>query len=213
MASVTFYAPTETVDSHFIVTDGGGINLHRTRELAAGLADFGEFMNSLPVTMSPAMIFMMLEKRMNSLDSQIQSSVASMEDAQEALASLQEDVQNLLAVKAGANAGGKIWGSDVLAINGVSHTVDEWFAAAGITISGTVEDDGVNDGRTWYEPAALQDAIGSIEANIRKLNQGSEMKMMELQSLMQQRSSEISLATNMLKSVQEGTDAIVRNIG
>ena len=36
---------------------------------------------------------------------------------------------------------------------------------------------------------------------------------MDLQSLMQQRSSEISLATNMLKAVQEGTDAIVRNMG
>jgi len=213
MTSISISAGTETVDARALVHDGAGVNLRRTRELNAGLADFGEFMNSLPVTMSPAMIFMMLEKRMNSLDSQIQSSVATMEEAQEALAGLQESVQNLLAVKAGANAGGKIWGSDVLAINGVSQTVDEWFAAAGITVSGTVQDGGVNDGRTWYEPAALQDAIGSIEANIRKLNQGNEMKMMELQSLMQQRSSEISLATNMLKSVQEGTDAIVRNIG
>ena len=65
----------------------------------------------------------------------------------------------------------------------------------------------------YYTTAKLDIGLKSLESEIKRVNQGTELKMMDLQSLMQQRSSEISLATNMLKAVQDGTDAIVRNIG
>lgn len=189
--------------------------LDRAVATAAGRREFDDFMASLPVSLSPSMIFAMLQKRMSSLDSQIDTRIGEISDRQMQLEKLNGDVAMLLAVKSQAESGGKIWNDAAVTHNGETKPASVWLAEAGITIGGTrVNDsDDPNNGRTWHTVESFTNAVDSLQASIKQLNQGNELRMMDIQSLMQQRSSEISLATNMLKSVQEGTDAIVRNMG
>jgi hypothetical protein len=192
------------------LTEGhSGDEVQHGIEVAARAADFREFMDSLPVSMSPAMIFMMLQKRMQSLDSQIQSRIGGMEDQQAELASLNENAGIIQALQAASTRDGNIDADTIVTIDGESHSARDWLEIAGVEVA-TVPDAETGD---WYTAAGMRAAVESIQSTIKEVNQGAEMTMMELQSLMQQRSSEISLATNMLKSVQDGTDAIVRNIG
>jgi hypothetical protein len=185
---------------------------HRSAPLTAEQQDFENFMASLPVSLSPSMIIAMLQRRMGSLDGQIQADVRAMEDQQAQLTDLQSHGQIVLAVKAASDANGEIATSTPVTIDGETKTAGEWLAQAGVQVAANPEG-GTHHSGPWFDGAGLTAASESISAEVKVVNQGTELKMMELQSLMQQRSSEISLATNMLKAVQDGTDAIVRNLG
>ncbi len=174
--------------------------------------DFAAFMANLPVSLSPALIMAMLQRRMSGLDSQIQADVSAMEDQQAKLTGLQRDSEILLAIKGACPADGKISGVTLVVYDGQTKSAADWLHEVdpSITLLPPDADHHVFD---YYTTAKLDVGLKSLESEIKRVNQGTELKMMDLQSLMQQRSSEISLATNMLKAVQDGTDAIVRNIG
>jgi hypothetical protein len=59
---------------------------------------------------------------------------------------------------------------------------------------------------------ALQDQIDRLGEDLKRVNSGNEMLMVQLQSTMQQRTSVVQMSTNMLKSIDEGMDAIVGNL-
>lgn len=180
-------------------------------EASAAQADFRDFMASLPISLSPAMIMAMLQRRMNGLDSQISAQVSAMETQQAKLTELQENAQIVMAVQAAAGSNGEISASTLVTIGDETKSAQLWLEQTGVSVAVNAAD---GDHRLpFYTPNNLKAAGDSIAAEMKLVNQGTELKMMDLQSLMQQRSSEISLATNMLKSVQDGTDAIVRNIG
>lgn len=189
----------------------------RTIDASAAAADFDSLMASLPVSLSPAMIFAMLQRRMSSLDGQISARVSEMEDQQAQLQTLQGHGQILAAVQAASNSEGNIFADQRITIGDETLTAGEWLERAGVQVNEEPNDAAPGEpgyGRgVWFQGTNLTAAAKSVDAEIKKLNQGAELRMMDIQSLMQQRSSEISLATNMLKSVQDGTDAIVRNIG
>jgi hypothetical protein len=175
---------------------------------SAARAEFRDFMASLPISLTPSAIVAMLQRRMNGLDSQISTRITEMEGQQAHLNELQGKAEILLAVQAAANRDGNIYSDKEITIDGEKKTVEQWIALTGVQLEKV--DPGTST--PWYTSAALSAATKTIESQIKQANQGNELRMMDLQSLMQQRSSEISLATNMLKAVQEGTDAIVRNM-
>jgi hypothetical protein len=175
---------------------------------SAAQAEFRDFMASLPISLTPSAIVAMLQRRMNGLDSQISARITEMEGQQARISELQGKAEILLAVQAAANRDGNIYSDKEITIDGEKKTVEQWIALTGVQLEKV--DPGTST--PWYTSAALSAATKAIESDIKQANQGNELRMMDLQSLMQQRSSEISLATNMLKAVQEGTDAIVRNM-
>jgi hypothetical protein len=175
---------------------------------SAAQAEFRDFMASLPVSLTPSAIVAMLQRRMSGLDSQISARITEMEGQQEHIGALQEKAETLLAVQAAANREGNIFAHTEVTIGGETKTAEEWISRTGIDVAQVMD----ADSGDWYTSAALGAATKTVESQIKQANQGNELRMMDLQSLMQQRSSEISLATNMLKAVQEGTDAIVRNM-
>lgn len=59
---------------------------------------------------------------------------------------------------------------------------------------------------------ALNDSIQTLDGELQRVNAGNEMMMVKLQSLTQQRTSAVQMATNMLAAQDEGTDSIVGNL-
>ena len=209
--------PTGTTDlSESVPPFAHSSTAERNRILDAieARGDFQDFMRSLPVSLNPAMIMAMLQRRMTGLDSQISASVSAMEAQQRGITELQAKCETILAIKAVAGPDGDVSYSTLVTVHGETKSVRDWLADSDIHVAEiSHRSEGSAHDFNHYKGAGLQAALEGLQTEIKKLNQGNEMKMMDLQSLMQQRSSEISLATNMLKSVQDGTDAIVRNIG
>lgn len=59
---------------------------------------------------------------------------------------------------------------------------------------------------------ALQRRIDGLGEQQRQVNSGNEMRMVQMQSLMQQRTSMIQLGSNLLKAIDEATDSVVGNL-
>lgn len=55
--------------------------------------------------------------------------------------------------------------------------------------------------------------INKIESRIEEFSNGSELMMMQIQTLMSQRQTAIQMTTNMLNKYEQGADAVARNIG
>ena len=63
-------------------------------------------------------------------------------------------------------------------------------------------------------------SVGEIETTIEvqkqaltDVNSGNELRMIALQSVMQQRTQVITLGTNLMKSLHEASEGVIRNIG
>jgi hypothetical protein len=55
--------------------------------------------------------------------------------------------------------------------------------------------------------------IGTLQGSVNDLNSGSELQMIQLQSLMTERQTAISLTTNMVQSVDDALQKVADNIG
>ncbi len=72
--------------------------------------------------------------------------------------------------------------------------------------------------KAQFDPTAKLDknsvdqSIEKLQTEIRQINSSNELDMIELQSAMQQRSQQITLVTNMIKSLQDAEKKIVDNI-
>ena len=55
-------------------------------------------------------------------------------------------------------------------------------------------------------------AIEGLQEQQTRINSGNEMRMVSLQSMMQQRTQIISLSTNLLKKLDDANQAIIRNL-
>ena len=58
----------------------------------------------------------------------------------------------------------------------------------------------------------IKSLIDDVNEQLREVNSGNEMLMIQLQSTMQQRTQIIQLGSNMLKAYDEATDSIVGNM-
>jgi hypothetical protein len=87
-------------------------------------------------------------------------------------------------------------------------TVRDYLASRAATGELTVEEaNAALSGRD-----GLQTLIDKANDELRQVNSGSEMNMIRLQSVMQQRTAVISATTNLLKSMDEGNDAVIANL-
>lgn len=61
--------------------------------------------------------------------------------------------------------------------------------------------------------SSLSDSIDQMQSEGRRMNSGNEVLMVRMQSAMQQRSQSVTMATQMLKSINDSSNSIAQNIG
>jgi hypothetical protein len=167
--------------------------------------------------LSPEMVLALVRQRMDDLDLQIHSRSAEILRSTETARALSAEIQALEAIKAKAvSQGGKDpsirydhRGSDnLVSIDGGNHTVAEVARRYGVSdaVEGLVKDGKIS-------ASALSDLIESRRQELQRVNSGNEIRMMELQQLMQRRAEILSLGSNLLRTFHEATQQIVRNVG
>jgi len=66
--------------------------------------------------------------------------------------------------------------------------------------------------RTALKGGVIGTGIEKAKQKLSEINSGSEMEMIRLQDVMQQRSSGVQLFTNLLKQLNDSQMAVIRNI-
>ncbi|MFT5357468.1 MAG: hypothetical protein ACI9KE_004705 [Polyangiales bacterium] len=61
--------------------------------------------------------------------------------------------------------------------------------------------------------SSFQSSIDRLQSEGRSMNSGNEVLMVRMQSAMQQRSQSVTMATQMLKSINDSSNSIAQNIG
>ena len=69
------------------------------------------------------------------------------------------------------------------------------------------------EGGSWMLAGPILTGIESAKQELQEINSGNEIEMIRLQEVMQSRSSEVQLFTNLLKQLNDGHMAIIRNMG
>ncbi len=69
------------------------------------------------------------------------------------------------------------------------------------------------NGEDKLKGKTLEPYIQQLQSQARRMNSGNEMLMVQMQSAMQQRSQAVSLATQMMKSINDSSAAVTQNIG
>lgn len=122
-------------------------------------------------------------------------------------------------------------GMHMIELNGKSVTIREFLEAHDIDPKLLGEKtathvENPNDPKDWlrlgedhfketYQHAdlgSLDSKIKNLEEKQKEINTGNELRMVKLQSLMQQRTQILTLATNLLQKLDEGSQSIVRNL-
>lgn len=204
--------PTNVTPNHSPVPDtpeAPGIDL--TDALSeVSVPDLGE--------MSPDMILALVEQRLRGLDSQIEARSRDLLRNTEQANALSEKLEALSAITAAAssNDGDKIsWdntkgkeGHMVLMAGETYGSVQELAAAVGLEaeLEQLVGGDKI-------KASDVQDIADQIRQELERINSGNEFQMMRLQRLVQERSEAVSLASNLMRKLDQGTEAIIRNIG
>jgi len=83
-------------------------------------------------------------------------------------------------------------------------------ASVGIDLSLDVRE---GAGGSWMVAGPILTGIESAKQKLQEINSGSEIEMVRLQDVMQSRSSDVQLFTNLLKQLNDGHMAIIRNMG
>lgn len=175
--------------------------------------------SSLLDGVSPEMVLGLVRLRMDDVDMQIQSRSEEILHSTDRANELSNQLQALEAVKAktvsqgGKNPSIEYTNEDrddehLVQINGQSLTVAE--VAARYGLSDDLES--LQNGGE-IKASALGDLVESRRQELQRTNSGNEIKMMELQQLMQRRAEVLSLGTNLLRTLHEATQQIVRNLG
>lgn len=165
------------------------------------------------VSLTPDMILALAETRLRDMDNQIQTLMGAMND-QSAQASRVsghlELLRDALAVMSPVygTAGRMTGDANTIRVTfrGESMTVNE---LASLLVANGVDPGAVG---SINERAGLQNLIDGTNEELRAVNAGNEMAMIRLQSAMQNRTTIISATTNLMKSIDEGSDAVVANL-
>ncbi len=170
------------------------------------------------VALTPEMILALVRRRLAGADDQITAIMDTIEQnnrRSELFAYRQQVIMALRQRAQGDHAGHpdrkfevtEVLEGGTLEINGERKTLDEWMASAGLTPNDLGIDD---DGKVSLNQ--LETALDKVKQDARTEASGSEMNMLQLQQLMQQRSQIIQLGTNLSKKIAEGESAIVNNL-
>ncbi|MFW6049870.1 MAG: hypothetical protein ACODAU_01780 [Myxococcota bacterium] len=165
---------------------------------------------------SPQMVLQLLELRLNDMDTQMERlSTATLDHTNRADA-LSRQIQGLEAIKTKADDnGGKIaWKNESFSEDDVvmvgHKTYESVFDAA--KDLGLVDklDPLVGDGK--LKKNDLSGVIEELRQALQRENSGNELRMMQLQELTQRRSQMISLASNLLRTLHQANQAVIRNL-
>lgn len=168
---------------------------------------------------SPVTIMALLRRRLRDMDQQIESVTAHIKGSTSRAREITEKLQALEAIQK--------------AINDSDNDKIKWnpksvFDGKGNPNAQAVYyEDGLHE--TWHvaklagledelqpngnkvKNKSVDDLISTYQHELKKINSGNELRMIKLQSAMEQRSEAVSLATNMLKKLHQADEAIVRN--
>lgn len=179
-----------------------------------------------PGHLTPDGMMLYLERRLGSLDGQINTIIDKQRQSEAGRKSLQGALNLLAQCPEG--------GGDIDARK-LADCFDEMAKTMGVEASHQIEEgmpasirERIGDGNrngNWgagHDPQNpplhlskedLAAATTQIESLIKDIESGSELEMIKLQSLMSARNTAISLSTNMASSIGKGHEAITGNIG
>ncbi len=168
-----------------------------TREMLQAIMD---------AAVTPDAILACVGTMVRGMDAQIASRVTGMRDSQQDASRLTERLELLNHIKAQCGvigADGNIGGSETVTMpDGTTRTGAQVAAELGIPLNS----DGLLTGEN------LTSAISATQSELQDLNSGNELRMIELQTIVQQRSSILNLGTNLLKAMDDATKNIVGNV-
>ncbi len=174
-------------------------------------------------TLSPEMILYVAKKRMEDIDGQVRASMSDLEVSQADSKKIGEKIRGLRELQEHLAASGKegiyIEPNDtdkshnfVASGDGKTQTAKELLESHGIVLEEDIKSSMGPHGRRSIQAETIDAAIKKLEDDQRELNTGNELRMVKLQSLMQQRTQIVTLATNLLQKLDEGAQAITRNL-
>lgn len=167
--------------------------------------------------LNEAVILLMMQKRLDDLDFQADSAIREIEGTTAKANAIQTQISAVQDVRA-AMANDKTKDSKRIDMRTLMITRED-----GTTVSALehLEAAGVDANslgmRTEGENAFTMtgQAMGAVEqslsSELRKVNSGNEMRMVQLQSVMQQRGQITQLGSNMLSSLNDTARAIIQN--
>jgi DNA repair exonuclease SbcCD ATPase subunit len=183
-----------------------------TQILSVGVPQLPPAAEMSPVGFTPEAILATLEQRLDDIDGQIQRLHDAVESRTKQANAINEqigDLRNVLASKQrGPNQRLKLDELEpehLRALNeaGFDVPTPEDVAAHGNALPNKLD----------VRPNLIEDKISELNTDLSQLNSRNEMRMLMLQQLVSQRSKEVSLATNALKSMSKSASEIARNIG
>lgn len=172
------------------------------------------------VPLSPELLLLFCQSRLQEMDTAIQKKMTGQND----LVALQDSVGRIQSMlKAGD---GQVNGDDRIAfdnpavVDKVSLEIDAAIAAAKVTGNSTVvknlEDVKLklhagDDGQVNKEE--VKDLSTMLDNALSSCRSGAELSMIELQSLVSKRATQLQLTTGLMSSLNEGSKSIAANIG
>jgi hypothetical protein len=197
---------------------------------AAGLSDEA-------IGLSDEAILLMLSTRLRDLDGQIGQLTRQLQNATAEAQRLGVEVQRLQAVRelvghpSMVNSDGSFKGDELIDFGQLvalaerlgiadprafvnAHATGMHGDARALTVADFLNHMSINGEPLTgtSSPEQLQRRSESLGEALRQCNSGNEQAMVRLQSVMQQRTQAVTLATNMLKANDEARDAVVGNL-
>lgn len=166
---------------------------------------------------TPEMVILMARQRVDDMDQQIASHMDALEQASndsQQLTRQQEALNQILAAAQAAGTGDeKKFDPNglMIEIQNADGTTRE--IAASVLLREVGHPPIRVNGEGKATVAQLETLINGVKIASRKINSSNEMRMMQIQTLTQQRTQVIQMSTNILQKLNEATSAIVGNLG
>lgn len=173
------------------------------------------------VATSPQMIMYLARRRVQGLDDQIRHVTNQIDDKTRKANELSRQLmalQNVLTrvendkkgVKATMRIDEVSDNNHMLTEDGERLSIEQYLEDAGVDLRvlPTFEE----SGHECIKPEHVEQAINTIKQELQQTNSGNEMRMIQLQTLMQQRTESINLCSNMLKRFDEAANNAIGNI-
>jgi len=164
-------------------------------------------------SLTPEGILLTTQRRLQDLDRQIGNDMRALEDnthaaeelsrRQQALQELRNEVGNRegFSTEDGVRAGHL-----EVEVDGVTYDLDALCERFGL------DKDRLHNEGEFVTIGAIDGALEVVKQQSRLINSGNEMRMLSIQTLTQQRTQVIQVATSLLAKIHEGEQAVSRNI-
>jgi hypothetical protein len=167
--------------------------------------------------LNEAVILMMMRQRLSDLDFQADEAIRQVETTTAEANALQTQLSAIQDVRA-AMANKRPKDDQRVDLSTLMLTLDdgrevsalEYLEAAGVDMNSLgMRTEGEHANTMTGQ--AMSSVEGSLSSELRKANSGNEMRMVQLQSVMQQRGQITQLGSNMLSSLNDTARAIIQN--